>query len=108
MERLNVAGGCCVELIAAACLTSPGGGSNLLWTIQIDGQVNRDPVANYGPPVIYSITYPSGGTVTAIRTDGDVEVVVNGYAPVNARSRHRISTWIVHAAIRRHCFDCDT
>lgn len=43
----------CVSL--AECLTAPGGGKTLIWSVTIDGQKNRDPVASYGAPQVLAI-----------------------------------------------------
>ena len=56
-----------------------------MWTIVIDGQQNRDPIASYGPPVITNVQYApgSGGSgspvgANGVRTDGQVDLLVSG------------------------------
>ena len=67
--------------LSPECYTAPGAGKSLLWSVIIDGQLNRDPVASYGPPVIAAVQYPGGGQPighSGVRTDGNVTLHVLG------------------------------
>jgi hypothetical protein len=66
------------------CYTAPGGGGSMLWTVQIDGQLNRDPVASYGAPQIFSLArVGAAGQVAPVGpaglpTAGNVTLLVSG------------------------------
>lgn len=68
--------------VSAECLTAPGAGAGLQWTILIDGQQNQEPITSYAVPTLTSVVYPNTSVVptgvNGISTDGNVTFQLNG------------------------------
>lgn len=62
-------------VFAPRCLTLPGAGESLQWTVTVDGQVSELSSTDYAPPVISALSGP--GAVNA-SVYGNQEVVITG------------------------------
>ena len=58
-----------------SCLTAPGAGVRLSWSIVVDGQESVSPTTSYGPPKISSL---SGVGVSDADVSGGQEVILTG------------------------------
>ena len=72
--------GCLVTLADTEiqCMTAPGAGSELSWTVLLDGQYSRAELTNYGAPVLYNITRADGSEPLELNDEGGDALVLTG------------------------------
>ena len=58
------------------CLTAPGAGLNVIWSLTVDGLISVQPSTAYAPPTVTSIYLLSG--TSKMSTDGEETVVIMG------------------------------
>lgn len=78
-----------------SCLTLPGAGESLQWTVTVDGQVSELSSTDYASPVI---TQLSGAGAIDGSVYGDQLVTITGdyFGPTTDTYDVRYVTWLVH------------
>lgn len=70
----------CVPACLCRCLTLPGAGESLQWTVTVDGQVSELSSTNYAPPVITALS-GLGAVNASVYGNQDVVITGNYFGP---------------------------
>ena len=65
------------------CLTLPGAGKSLQWTVTVDGQVSELSSTDYAPPVITALS-GLGAVNASVYGNQDVVITGNYFGPTTA------------------------